>query len=53
MLSIYFLLGEERNDFTVAGVAVKLQSVTLEFGSIEGITLTCCARLPLLSPFQC
>ena len=33
MLSICFLLGEV-NDFTVAGVAVKLQSVTLELGSI-------------------
>ena len=28
---------------------VDLQSVTLELGLIEGMTLTCCAR----SPFSC
>lgn len=49
MLSICFLLGEV-NDFTVAGVAVKLQFVTLKFGSIEGITLIRCARFPF--PFS-
>ena len=27
--------------------------VTLELGSIEGITLTCCARPPFPRPFQC
>ena len=43
MLSICLLLGEA-NDFTVTGLAVKLQSVTLELGSIEGMTLICCAR---------
>ena len=49
MLSICLLLGEA-NDFTVAGLAVKLQSVTLELGSIEGMTLICCARCPFPFP---
>ena len=31
----------------------NLQSVTLELGSIEGITFTCCARPPFPCPFQC
>ena len=51
MLSICFLLGEV-NDFTVTGVAVKRQSVTLELGSIEGITLICCARCPFPFPLN-
>ena len=51
MLSICFLLGEV-NDFTVAGVAVKLQSMTLELGSIEGMTLICCARCPFPFPLN-
>ena len=32
---------------------LRLQYVTLELGSIERITLTCCLRLPLPCPFQC
>ena len=32
---------------------LRLQYVTLELGSIERITLTCCPRLPLPCPFQC
>ena len=51
MLSICLLLGEA-NDFTVAGLAVKLQSVTLELGSIEGMTLICCARCPFPFPLN-
>ena len=51
MLSICFLLGEG-NDFTVAGVAVKLQSMALELGSIEGMTLICCARCPFPFPLN-
>ena len=38
MLSICFLLGEV-TDFTVAVVSVKLQSVTLELGSINVVML--------------
>ena len=51
MLSICFLLGEV-NDFTVAGLTVKLQSMTLELGSIEGMTLICCARCPFSFPLN-
>ena len=51
MLSICFLLGEV-NDFTVAGLTVKLQSMTLELGSIEGMTLICCARCPFPFPLN-
>ena len=51
MLSICLLLGEA-NDFTVASLAVKLQSVTLELGSIEGMTLICCARCPFPFPLN-
>ena len=51
MLSICLLLGEA-NDFTVTGLAVKLQSVTLELGSIEGMTLICCARCPFPFPLN-
>ena len=32
---------------------LRLQSVTLELGSIERITLTCCLRPPFPHPFQC
>ena len=31
---------------------IDVQFVTLELGSIEGITLTCCARCPFPSLFQ-
>ena len=31
---------------------IDVQFVTLELGSIEGITLTCCARRPFPSLFQ-
>ena len=41
------------NLFMSSFVNVKLQSVTLELGSIEGITLTCCSRPPFPCPFQC
>ena len=50
MLSICFLLGEV-NDFTVAGVAVKLQSVTLKFGSINNVDTLCSISFSLSS--QC
>ena len=32
---------------------LRLQSVTLELGPIERITLTCCLPPPFLRPFQC
>ena len=41
------------SSFMSSFVNVKLQSVTLELGSIEGKTLTCCARPPFPCPFQC
>ena len=41
------------NSFMSPFVNVKLQSMILELGSIEEITVTCCTRPPFPCPFQC
>ena len=40
------------SEFCLA-IPEKLRFVTLELGSIERITLTCCGGHPFLSLFQC